>query len=73
MPGEKCARLSEEIYIKEDTISQLTDQILMDLYKEQPGSVYFLLYLEYYPGEEELLVEIPEILLRDHDLAGRAR
>ena len=38
---ENAPELSEEIYIKEYTINQLTDQILMDLYKEQPDVICF--------------------------------
>ena len=49
---ENAPELSEELYVKEYTINQLTDQILMDLYKERTGcDLFFLLYLEYYPGE----------------------
>ena len=42
---ENAPELSEEIYIKEYTINQLTDQILMDLYKEQPDVICFSCYI----------------------------
>ena len=59
---ENAPELSEEIYIKEYTINQLTDQILMDLYKEQPDVICFSCYIWNITQVKELLVEIPKIL-----------
>ncbi len=55
-------RYADEIEIREYTINQTVDEILMDLYEEQPDVICFSCYLWNITYVELLLAELPKVL-----------
>lgn len=55
-------RYADEIGIREYTINQTVDEILMDLYEEQPDVICFSCYLWNITYVELLLAELPKVL-----------